>query len=164
MYKKILGLENKILFIITSLIIAIGIGSALFLAYSNDITMAITLDEAKQITQKVEPSWIRAELMTATVQSSEVVSGDTMHKHMAKIEIVDVTRESVDSNAYHITYKVTAGDKHLENIPILVVSDIDKVTGKISALAVRDDTTLQIRINAIDVGSIHGMISNYHLE
>jgi hypothetical protein len=83
---------------------------------------------------------------------------------LERIWTIIVTRESADSNAYHITYKVTAGFEHLENITILVVSDSDKVTGKIGALAAREDATLQIRIHAMDAGSIHASISNYHLE
>jgi len=52
----------------------------------------------------------------------------------------------------------------LRNCDQINYSYNDRVTGKISALAARDNATPQIRIHAIDAGSIHGMISNYHLE
>jgi len=118
----------------------------------------------KELTPKSSQASPMTDPMIATVQSSEVVIGDTMHKHMAKIETVDVMRESPDSNAYHVTYKVTAGDQRTDNIKILVVSDDDKVTGTIGVLNAHSETTLLIRIQAIDAGSIHGMISNYNLD
>jgi hypothetical protein len=130
----------------------------------NPSTGTIICENQDQAQKYIDQGWTRAEPMTATVQSSKIVSGENMHKHMPRIETIDVTRESVDSNAYHVTYKVTAGDQSLENITILVVSDNDKVTGKLSSVAAREDATLQIRIHAIDAGSIHGSISNYHPE
>ena len=112
----------------------------------------------------IDQGWIRTDPMTVTVDSSDVTIGATMGKHMPKIEIVNVMRESADSDAYQITYKVTAGNLSLESITILIASDNDKVTGKLGELAARDNTTLQIRVHAMDAGSIHGMISNYHLD
>ncbi len=100
-----------------------------------------------------------------SVQSSDVFQGEPMAEHMATIETTHVIREMpFESNTYQVTFKVLAGNQHLENVQINVVSDSEQVTGIIDSLAARADATLQIRIHAIDAGSIYGAISNYNLK
>jgi len=125
----------------------------------------IICENQDQAQKYINQGWILTNSLTTSVHPSDIIIGGTVHKHMATIETIGVTIEPPsDSNVYNITYRVTAGAQHLENIQITVVSDTDKASGMIDLLGARADATLQIRIHAIDAGSIHGMISNYHLK
>jgi hypothetical protein len=130
----------------------------------NPNTGDITCAKPEETKKFVGEGWIRTEPLTATVQSSDVVMGDTIHTHMVQIETVHVMPEPSEPDAYHVTYKIKAGDQPLKNIKILIVSDTEKVTGTVSMLGDHAEITHQVRIHATDAGSIIARISHYQLE
>ncbi len=120
-------------------------------------------DEAQKF---LNQGWVATDdPMIDSVQSSDVIKGEPMAEHMATIEVTYVTREMpFESNVYNVTFKVMAGNQNLEHVQIDVVSDSDKAFGIIDLLGARADATIQVRIHAIDAGSIYGTISTYHLK
>ena len=116
-----------------------------------------------QVQKYIDQGWVLMNTLSVKINPSDIIIGETMHTYTPTIETIDVTQESPsDSNAYYVTYRVTAGDQHLADIQITVVSDTDSASGTIDLLGARDDTTLQIRILAYDPSSITGSISNYN--
>lgn len=138
------------------------VGKAKLMERSTGTIICENQDQAQKF---IDEGWVLMNSLTAAINPSDIKIGVTVHDHMAQIETMDVTQASPPkAGAYYVTYKVTAGWQHLEDIQIIVNSDIGKASAMIDLLGAKDNTTIQVRILADDPSSIHGTISNYHLK
>ena len=111
----------------------------------------------------IDQGWVLMNTLSTRINPTDITTEENMQTYTPTIETIDVTQESAsDPNAYHVTYRVTAGDEHLADIKILVVSDSDSASGTIDLLAIHKHATLKIRILADDPSSITGSISNFN--
>jgi len=67
------------------------------------------------------------------------------------------------THAYIDVLKVTGGDRDIQNVKILIESDIDLIHTDIEGLFATQDTTLINRVHAIDPASITARITSYQL-
>jgi len=99
---------------------------------------------------------------TAKVEKTTVKSTPS---HFPTIETVEAFQFDPGraSHAYIDVLKVTSGDANIENIKIMIESDIDTIHTDIDGLFAGDDTTLVTRIHALDTTTIVARITSYQL-
>ena len=106
-----------------------------------------------------------SEIDTTTAKVEKVIIKDTP-SHFPTIETVEAFQFDPEHapHAYIDVLKVTAGDRNIDNIKIIIASDIDTIHTDIDGLFSGDDTTLITRIHALDPTTIVARITSYQFS
>jgi len=101
-----------------------------------------------------------------TTAKVEKVSVKKTPGHFPTIETVEAFQfdSGRASHAYIDVLKVTGGDANIENVKIIVESDIDTIHTDIEGLFAGDDTKIVTRIHALDPTTIVARIASYQLS
>lgn len=104
--------------------------------------------------------------MDTTVAKVKMVASKPIPNNFPSIKTIESFKFDPSSapHAYIDVLKVTGGDANVENVKILVSSDIDTIHTDIDGLFANQDTTLVTRINAIDPVTIIAQITSYQLD
>ena len=115
-------------------------------------------------TEKTETtSDIKGDQMAASVNSHDIISGESIHEDFPTIQTLTVNHASqIDPNTYILEYEITAGNKNLEHVMISVFSDIETINTVIPELSSNSKGIHHVIINANDPASITAQIHSYH--
>jgi hypothetical protein len=115
-------------------------------------------------TEKTETtSDIKGDQMAASVNSHDIISGESIHEDFPTIQTLTVNHASqIDPNTYILEYEITAGNKNLEHVLISVYSDIETIQTEIPNLSSNSKGIHYVIINANDPLSITAHIQSYN--
>jgi hypothetical protein len=115
-------------------------------------------------TEKTETtSDIKGDQMAASVNSHDIISGESIHEDFPTIQTLTVNHASqIDPNTYILEYEITAGNKNLEHVMISVFSDIETINTVIPELSSNSKGIHHVIINANDPASITAQIYSYN--
>jgi hypothetical protein len=97
--------------------------------------------------------------------AKKVTHEEKIPAYMPSIESVQVTNFSGDSEStYNAIYTVTAGDKDITDVTVVVESDSDVMTFTLGGVHADQQKTTMVRINANDPMSITATIIGFALN
>ena len=85
--------------------------------------------------------------------------------HMPTIQTVEAFHFDASGapHAYIAVFKVTAGDRNLSNIQVLIKSDIDQFDTNLGSLFAGENTDLVTHVHALDPTTITARVASYQL-